>query len=196
MDYIISLFLFSFAILVTPGPNNIFLLSTTINYGVKKTIPNLLGIWFGFGLLIIIGTSSLGFFISESPMLLMGLKIFGFIYILYLAYKIYKNNQFNSKNGKPISFFESTILQISNPKGLILILAIVTNFWLVDKTYFQNLVFLIVFLISISVVSNLIWVALGLLMKTKLSDRFLTTFNQVMALVLVLSTCYSFLVSI
>ncbi len=192
----LSLFLFSFAILVTPGPNNIVLLTTSINYGIKETIPNLLGIWFGFGLLIIIGTSSLGFFINETPFLLIGLKIFGFVYILYLAYKIFKNNSFDAENKKPINFFESTLLKISNPKGLILIFAIVTNFWMVNESYLYNLLYLIFFLISVSVVSNLIWVALGVIMKRKLSNNFLSIFNKFMALVLVLTTFYSYAVTI
>ena len=181
-DYIASLTLFAFAILATPGPNNIILLSTSIAYGAKKTIPNLLGIWFGFGLLIVIGTSSIGFFISESPRLLMALKFFGLAYIFYLAYKIYRSSQFDFEVEKPINFMQSTILQISNPKGLILVLAIVTNFWLDDRSYYQNLFFLVVFLISISVVSNMIWVALGLLMKKKISENILAAFNKFMVL--------------
>jgi len=50
---IFPVFLFCFSTSITPGPNNIMLMSSGVNYGVKKSIPHLLGINIGFPLMIV-----------------------------------------------------------------------------------------------------------------------------------------------
>jgi len=39
---------FAMTAAITPGPNNIILLTNAVNFGFKKTIPLILGVFFGF----------------------------------------------------------------------------------------------------------------------------------------------------
>jgi threonine/homoserine/homoserine lactone efflux protein len=46
-DVLAALVLFAFATSFTPGPNNMMLLASGVNYGFRRTIPHMLGISVG-----------------------------------------------------------------------------------------------------------------------------------------------------
>ncbi|EXV31205.1 putative membrane protein [Acinetobacter baumannii 24975_5] len=48
-----SMFLFSFAMSITPGPVNTVILSTSLNHGLKRSLPYISGATIGFTLLLI-----------------------------------------------------------------------------------------------------------------------------------------------
>jgi len=50
---IISITSFALASTMTPGPNNIMLLSSGLTFGYKRTIPHALGVTFGFPIMVI-----------------------------------------------------------------------------------------------------------------------------------------------
>ncbi len=51
---LISLLLFGIAASLSPGPNNIMTSYTAFNFGVKKSIPTMLGVIIGWTLLVIL----------------------------------------------------------------------------------------------------------------------------------------------
>ena len=105
IDVFLALLLFSFASSITPGPNNIMLLTSGVNFGFKKTIPHMLGIAFGFGLLLL----SIGFGLREVfqqfPIMETILKVVGGLYLLYLAWKIANSGRVETGEsaGKPMT---------------------------------------------------------------------------------------------
>ena len=48
MEIFIAVFFFAFSTTITPGPNNIMIMSSGVNYGVKSSLPHFLGICLGF----------------------------------------------------------------------------------------------------------------------------------------------------
>ncbi len=46
-DLLIALMGFAFATSVTPGPNNMMLLASGVNFGFSRTLPHMLGISIG-----------------------------------------------------------------------------------------------------------------------------------------------------
>ena len=85
---IAALFSFAFVTSVTPGPNNIMLATSGVNFGVRPTIPHMIGINNGL-LLIIIGTGlGLGTLFSAYPLVRQVLEVLGIVYTLWLAWKI------------------------------------------------------------------------------------------------------------
>jgi len=48
-DLLIAFALFSFAGAITPGPNNAMLLASGANFGVRRTVPHMLGVSLGYG---------------------------------------------------------------------------------------------------------------------------------------------------
>src|ERR1700743_1712680 len=83
-----ALFSFAFVTSVTPGPNNIMLATSGVNFGIRPTVPHMAGITSGL-LLIIIGTGlGLGTVFSHYPPVRQGLEILGILYTMWLAWKI------------------------------------------------------------------------------------------------------------
>jgi cysteine/O-acetylserine efflux protein len=105
----------------TPGPNNLSCAVMGINYGIKKTIPYLLGIVTGFFLLLLF----CGFFshllFTAIPSIEPIMRWIGAIYILYLAYSTFKTNfSFQEKSNQKVwGFYKGVLLQFLNPKGII-----------------------------------------------------------------------------
>jgi threonine/homoserine/homoserine lactone efflux protein len=82
--------LFSFALIssVTPGPNNIMLATSGVNFGIRRTVPHMAGITAGVLLAMIASGLGLGAVISLYPPLRQALMILGILYTLWLSWKI------------------------------------------------------------------------------------------------------------
>ena len=52
-DLFLALAGFALATLYTPGPNNLMLMASGANYGLRRTVPHLLGVALGFPVLAI-----------------------------------------------------------------------------------------------------------------------------------------------
>ena len=50
---LLALFGFAFATSITPGPNNMMLFASGVNFGFRRTIPHMLGIGAGFFTLLL-----------------------------------------------------------------------------------------------------------------------------------------------
>ncbi|MBC8653404.1 LysE family translocator, partial [Providencia vermicola] len=53
IENFLALSLFSFVTSITPGPNNIMLLASGVNFGFQKTLPHSLGVSIGFFIMLI-----------------------------------------------------------------------------------------------------------------------------------------------
>jgi threonine/homoserine/homoserine lactone efflux protein len=82
--------LFSFALVssITPGPNNIMLAVSGVNFGLRRTLPHMLGIFCGLMVIVIAVGLGLGFVFSHYPLVREALRIGGIVYTLWLAWKI------------------------------------------------------------------------------------------------------------
>ena len=98
----IILFLF-----ITPGTPRIVIVSYSINYGVKKCVWTALGDVSANIIQATLVIFVIGSFFSEHPVILNSLKWIGILYIIYLAYDIYKSRpkDIDSKEISQKSFF-------------------------------------------------------------------------------------------
>ena len=85
-DVFSALLLFAFVSSITPGPNNIMLLASGVNFGFRRTIPHMLGIGAGFVALLLAVGLGLGAVLTAFPALHTALKIAGGAYLLYLSW--------------------------------------------------------------------------------------------------------------
>ena len=76
---------------ITPGTPRIVIISYSMNYGVKKCVWTALGDITANIIQATLVIFVIGSFISDNPKLLNTFKWVGIIYILYLAYDIYKS---------------------------------------------------------------------------------------------------------
>ena len=142
-----SLISFSIATLflaLTPGPDNLYVISQSLTNGTKRGIATTIGLISG----CIVHTTLLAFgvsaIIAASETIFYGLKIIGACYLLFLAYKVYRSNplvDFKNKVSKKTYlqlFKQGVIMNLVNPKILIFFLAFFPGF-LWDE--FQNTIY-------------------------------------------------------
>lgn len=188
---LISIFMFSFATSMTPGPNNIMLLSSGLTFGYKRTIPHILGVVLGFPLMTICVGLGLGRLFELYPVLFTILKIIGILYLLWLAWKIANSKPtFNEhdEDAKPLTFFPIILFQWVNPKNWMKIITAMSVYVTsVEHAITQIIVISVIFLITVSISANT-WAFGGSVLKRFIkSDVGIKRFNVIMAVLLVLS---------
>ena len=124
---------YAFVTSITPGPNNLMLLASGVNFGFVRTIPHMLGISIGFLVLLLAVGFGLGAVLTAFPALHTGLKIAGGAYLLYLAWKIAMSRSLSGKGeaeARPMRFIEAAAFQWVNPKAWVMAItamAVYTN---------------------------------------------------------------------
>jgi len=88
MEFYASILLFSVSTSITPGPNTVMLMSTSLNYGVRGSLPAYFGVCLGFMLMQMAIALGLGGLFVVFPWLHYAIKYVGALYLLFLAWKI------------------------------------------------------------------------------------------------------------
>ncbi|MFD0917642.1 LysE family translocator [Pseudahrensia aquimaris] len=185
----LSLMAFSFVSSVTPGPNNIMLFASGVNFGLRRTWPHAFGIAFGFGVLLGAVGAGLGVLIDQYPQSKLVLKVLGGSYMLYLAWKIANAGPVEVKEGaaRPMRFYEAALFQWVNPKAWVMAISAMTAYT-AEGDYSVNVGIVVFAFVVVNFPSVTIWAAFGQLMRDWLSDpKRLRIFNVGMALALVAS---------
>ncbi len=181
------MFSFSLAMSISPGPVNMIILSSGVNYGVKKTVPYVSGATIGFTLLLLFIGLIFEQFVNAYPALLKYLAIFGSLYIVYMGYRIAcaKPEIVIKKQVIP-KFHQGFILQWLNPKAWLACVSGASIFSSVDS-YTPFLTFVSIYFL-VCYLSLLAWAVLGDKISFFLSsDIRLRIFNVLMGLLLVLT---------
>ena len=79
---------FCFAGALTPGPNNVMLLASGVNFGFARTVPHMVGVVLGYAFLLLVIGMGLGQTVVEHPVAFQTLRIIGALYMIWLAWKI------------------------------------------------------------------------------------------------------------
>lgn len=120
LETYIALSTFAFVSTITPGPNNIMLMSSGMHYGFHRTIPHILGISIGCGALILSACFGLIQLFKAYPVTYTIMNVLCAIYLLYLTYKIATSKvdlRKNTANSHPMNFIEAVLFQWINPKA-------------------------------------------------------------------------------
>ncbi len=185
----LSMALFWIVAAYTPGPNNVVASYSGFNFGIKKTIPHIFGVTFGFTFLVIALTLGLVNIFKLFPIIQNVLKYLGSFFLIYLAYKI-SFSKFSSekKSENPISFFDTFIFQFLNPKGVLIGIIIVSTYVEYGENYISYATQVILFAFIVSLSSITFWTFLGkYLRKFATNEKFIKYFNYVMSGLLLLS---------
>ena len=184
-----ALTIFAFVASITPGPNNLMLMSSGANFGFKQTIPHLLGVGIGFTLMIILVGIGLMTVFDRFPASYQILKLMSIIYLLYLALKIASSNSTTKQeisNTKPLTFIQAALFQWINPKAWTMALTAI-SVYAPSQSFIAVLWIAIIFgLINLPCISS--WIVLGQKMQAILTNpKRIKTFNITMALLLIAS---------
>ena len=186
-----SIFMFSFATSMTPGPNNIMLLSSGLTFGYKRTIPHILGVVLGFPFMTICIGLGLGKVFELYPIIFTILKVIGILYLLWLAWHIANSKpkfKENDKDAKPLTFLPIILFQWVNPKNWIKIITAMSVYVTsVDDALTQIIIIAVIFFITVVISANS-WAMGGSVLKKFIkSEKGIQRFNVIMAILLVLS---------
>lgn len=182
--------LFAVVSLITPGPNNTMVLSSGVNFGLQRTLPHLLGICIGFGLMQVLVGLGLHTALGQYPEVLEVLRYVGGAYMLWLAWKLASSRAAPNDvaiNGKPLGFWGAAAFQWVNPKAWVMCMTAMTAYLPTQASATQVLMLGALFMVlGVPCVGS--WAAFGSGMRRFLQDPLkLRIFNNAMALALVAS---------
>jgi threonine/homoserine/homoserine lactone efflux protein len=190
LDLLLAFALFAFVTSITPGPNNMMLLASGVNFGFSRSLPHMLGICCGFFSLVLAVGLGLGAAFQAYPLLYSVLRYVGAAYLLYLAWKIATSGPASDAPdavGKPQTFLQAAAFQWVNPKAWVMAVGAISTYTPLQG-YFTNVLVISAVFAIINGPSVAVWAGFGSLLRNVLRDPVrLRIFNGVMAVLLVLS---------
>ncbi len=188
MTLFIALLAFAFVSSVTPGPNNLMLLASGANFGLRRTLPHMFGVSLGHSFMVFIVGLGLAQMFQAYPPLRQIMLVASIAYMSWLAWKIAHASapEGGKVDGTPLTFLQAAAFQWVNPKGWIMAIGAQTNY-AQDTTWAAALMVGLGFLI-VNFPAITLWAWLGQEMRRFLTNRRrLTAFNWTMAALLLAS---------
>ena len=184
---ILSLSLYMFVTSCSPGPNNVVASHSGFNHGVKKSIPLMLGVIFGFTTMLAVVNFGLINIFNIYPVIQKILIVTGTIFLIYLAYKIsFSKTSKENENLKPVNFVETFLYQFLNPKGVIVAIIAVSNYTESGSNFINYSVWMLSVAFIFAIISIIFWTLLGKFMrKFATNEKFIKWFNYVMSTLLI-----------
>jgi threonine/homoserine/homoserine lactone efflux protein len=134
LDHLGPLVLFAGVMCLTPGPNVVLATASAVNFGFRRTIPQISGVTAGFGVQVLAAGLGLAGLFQAEPRLHTALKYVGAAYLLYLAWRIAKAESGGSgtARARPLGFVEGVLVTWVNPKGWVTTIGALAAFTTVD----------------------------------------------------------------
>lgn len=188
MELYLAIFIFAISASVTPGPNNIMIMTSGLNHGIKNSIPHLLGICFGFPVMVVLIGLGFSVVFKMYPLFHETLKMFGVIYLLYLAWLIASSSpsSLESKKSNPLSFIQAALFQWVNPKAWVMATGAVSAYTSIESDVFVQVIYIALTFFIVAFPCVGIWLVFGVGLKKYLkSAMHQKIFNYSMAVLLV-----------
>lgn len=188
-DVFFALLVFVVVAGVTPGPNNMMLMASGVNYGVRRTLPHLSGVVLGFALMVALVGLGLDAIFRLAPWALPVMRWAGAAYLVWLAWRIATSGAVKegAAAGRPLGAFAAAAFQWINPKGWVMAVSALTTY-AVSASYATTVAVVALTCLVVSVPCSGVWVLFGAAMRRFLADpRRARPFNWTMAALLVAS---------
>ncbi|MEZ5786542.1 MAG: LysE family translocator [Xanthobacteraceae bacterium] len=173
----------------TPGPNNIMLTASGVNFGFARSLPHIFGIEIGFLALLAACGLGLGLLFIAYPAAQTVLKAAGALYMLWLAWKVATAAGTGEvgKVPKPLTFIQAFVFQWINPKAVVACLGAIALFIRPESARVDFMLLLLVFALA-TILATMTWAGFGAALSKFLHNpRHARVFNIAMALLLVAS---------
>ncbi len=188
-DVFLALVLFTVVAGVTPGPNNMMLMASGVNFGVRRTLPHLAGVVVGFAAMVALVGFGLDALFRVAPWLLPAMRYAGAAYLVWLAWRIARSGAVKQggATGRPLGLIGAAAFQWINPKGWVMAVSALTTY-AVSADYATTVFVVALTCLIVSVPCSGVWVLFGAAMRRFLADpRRARPFNWTMAALLVAS---------
>lgn len=179
LESLVSFSLATIALAISPGPDNIYVLSQSLIHGWKSGVATTAGLISG----CIVHTALLAFGVSAvitaSDSIFLGIKLFGAAYLLYLAFKVYRSDSSiqlseNTSKNKYVKLFRiGVVMNLLNPKVMIFFLAFFPAFlWQPNEdTTMQFLILGLCFMVVSFLVFSMIALLAGRISSVLMNNR-------------------------
>ncbi|CAM3012018.1 MULTISPECIES: LysE family translocator [Paenibacillus] len=181
-----SFFIYCIVVTFTPGPSNIVILTSVGQVGPRKTMEYVWGATVAFGLLLA-ASALLNHVLAEVlPGILQVMQIVGSVYMIYLAYQVYKMGSTETGSKQVTGFLNGLIMQFVNPKVVLFTFTVIPSYVL---PYYDSTMSTFLFVIIITIIGFLAyssWAVFGSIFRTLL-NRHQKAVSILMALFLLYS---------
>ena len=162
MDWLFPLVAFAAVSSGTPGPNNLLLWSSGASFGIRRTIPHVLGTSLGLGTMALASAAGLAALVVALPGLAIAMKVAGSLYLIYLAWQITRASALNRATmAQPMSLVQAAGFQVVNPKAWVFALGAVTTFRPSDVDVVLGSVDVAVVMMVVILPTAAVWAAAG-----------------------------------
>ncbi|WP_225085478.1 LysE family translocator [Pectobacterium colocasium] len=172
---------------ITPGPNNLLLATSGVNFGLRRTLPMMVGITIGCGIQTALMGVALELLLSWMSVIRLPLTVLGCAYLLWLSWKIVRSSAPELQGRvQPMTALQGTLFQAVNPKTWLMASNIALLY-----TASGGLFTTVIAFMALNLPCVLVWAALGDRIGKHLQEPWkLKAFNGVMAFSLLLTTCW------
>ncbi len=189
-DLLLAFLGFAFASSVTPGPNNMMLVASGVNFGVRRTLWHVAGINVGFPVMLLLTGLGLGQVFQRYPTIYTLMKVVGILYMLWLAWKVATSGpvkEGGAAAGKPMTFLQAAAFQWVNPKAWAMVMGAIAAYTVPDN-FVGSLLIITAVYAMVGTPGSLVWAIFGAALRNWLRDPVkVRWFNLAMAALLVLS---------
>jgi len=187
-----ALVLFAFVSSGTPGPNNVLLWASGLQFGFRATVAQIMGTSVGIGILALAVAAGLGVVVTGLPEVEFTLKLVGSLYLLYLAFRLAGGAALQRVEiTRPLRFHEAAAFQFLNPKAWLFALAALSTFRPDDLPVAIGSATVILTMIVVVLPTAALWAAGGsALHRLTASQRAQRALNVALALLLAMSIAF------
>lgn len=180
---------YAFVTSVTPGPNKMMLMASGANFGLRRTVPHMLGVALGFGVMVLLLGVGLDGVLAARPRVMDALRLAGMGYMLWLAWKIATAappGAATAPRARPLGFLQAAAFQWVNPKAWAMALGALAAYAAGIGGPFGGALWVAVVFVAVNLPSVAVWAALGQALRRWLQHPGrLRAFNLTMAVLLV-----------
>ncbi|MEE8166147.1 MAG: LysE family translocator [Myxococcota bacterium] len=197
---IASLVGFSFVTCITPGPNNLLLMSSGALFGFRATLPHVAGIQVGFGLIVASAVFGLDAVIDSWPWLLTVVKIGGASWLFWMAARFLRASATSATRGsessvetisRPFRFYEAVLFQWVNPKAIAIALSAAGAYVAISDEVIERAIVIGAVFFLVGCISSSSWLTLGgALNRSMSSGRHAIMINAAMGVLLLATAIY------
>jgi threonine/homoserine/homoserine lactone efflux protein len=196
-DQVVALVVFALIGSFTPGPNNAIATLTGANFGMRATVPHILGVPFGFASMILAAAGGVAAVLLAHPVAAELIRWLGTAYLLWLAWSLMRATDAkplaSGPFALPMSFSQSAVFQYLNPKAWMLAAATAGAFMAGDGPFVRGALAAGIFAVT-ALASLVVWAALGASLRKWLAHGLrLRVFNIVMGVSLALTALWMLL---
>jgi threonine/homoserine/homoserine lactone efflux protein len=185
-----SLLPFAFVMSITPGPNNLMVAASGVNFGFWRTMPHMLGVTIGFPIMLICIGLGLGAVIGQSIALQMAIKYLGCGYLIYTAIQLALSTSAKDivAPAHPKTFVEAAAFQWINPKAWMMGVSSMATYSVAGANKSLQTIGMSLLWGLMAMVAVILWTLFGALIAERLQNpRALRMFNISMAAALIAS---------